>query len=819
MDAWGKLLQHLQNPLCQDDDLSNALSKVLDEGHEAPQDCRALIRKHLGTVMATATDVRIQEFGEEVAQRIGPLGDALARGGQRRGKQQRLLAQDVDRMHGNCEWSWIMGPGDFGDNATHVPPEQLAPNTFPAGKAPGTASSISSSEQELEPPRLRLETAAPLPSTASRGGQALVLQTCLLQEFAPLPVAKRLRVQTEGDHCQLEVFAPLKQAMPERRQAMRRVHRGRGGGGALDQQAQSILVSLHDRVNRWPEELRKTVRPYIEPNGRTQGMTFPSKVVSWLTGLSTRTVDNTVSHVAKNGLGKRVGPKRKRVAEPQAQGEVMGKAMGGSLSPDQGGATGECLSPPAAPPPAHGPGFKNLVRLCAVISSHGWPKSSLPPLAHALIEARGDVGESYILRQFMTAFDATVCHVALYNIQRFLTRPMGGTGLPPVVELIADGVTAGKYFGRASASVMVCGALLSVPDPPYVAEIFFGGQSQGADERAPAIMERLEKICRHATGADFGKFLREQVGTTCGDGAMCRGGVKAKHKSGASMNLVWTDLARTAEDDGTWDAFHTFSQAGSEALMGSAMGQLYCKVLKYQEHLFALGQGKELRSSLAEYLHRPDRRILAVCGHRKIGYISAGFCRWLANFRLDFDAYNLRMIRALHKRGSSSFEVLKERAEDFANPCLVVFVLAMHAGMQDVVQPINLRCQDSADIPWERWSAVAECIDTSNQIADQIKAARVFVRVVFLLGPYLRNDPVVLRRYWYCVCSSPRCRLLHSKGRWHALAHLFPIFYDGQFQETVVLANSTHPPTSGLRSKFPRPPRRTSSTSQRRQKQ
>ena len=56
MDAWTVLYHHLRNPLCQDDDLSEALLEALHAKYEAPQDCHAAIREHLGDVLAQATN-------------------------------------------------------------------------------------------------------------------------------------------------------------------------------------------------------------------------------------------------------------------------------------------------------------------------------------------------------------------------------------------------------------------------------------------------------------------------------------------------------------------------------------------------------------------------------------------------------------------------------------------------------------------------------------------------------------------------------------------------------------------------------------------
>ena len=87
------------------------------------------------------------------------------------------------------------------------------------------------------------------------------------------------------------------------RRAQKWIHRG--PGGSLGQQAQAILADAHDIVAAWPKELVKLVRPYAKPVGRVQGISFASKLISWLTQLSTQTIRNTVSHVAKLGPHKR----------------------------------------------------------------------------------------------------------------------------------------------------------------------------------------------------------------------------------------------------------------------------------------------------------------------------------------------------------------------------------------------------------------------------------------------------------------------------------------------------------------------------------
>ena len=83
----------------------------------------------------------------------------------------------------------------------------------------------------------------------------------------------------------------------------------------------------------------------------------------------------------------------------------------------------------------------------------------------------------------------------------------------------------------------------------------------------------------------------------------------------------------------------------------------------------------------------------------------------------------------------------------------------------------------------ERWIAWRKCVADMRLVAEQIRGVRAFLRHMFLLAPYIADDPASLRSYWYCFSLSPKCSLLHSRGRWSLPAHLFPILFEGKFQE------------------------------------
>ena len=64
--------------------------------------------------------------------------------------------------------------------------------------------------------------------------------------------------------------------------------------------------------------------------------------------------------------------------------------------------------------------------------------------------------------------------------------------------------------------------------------------------------------------------------------------------------------------------------AGRDATKQSAMFQKFIDVLKQQEYMSAMGQGKELRIGFAEYLGKRDLRHKAICSTGKLA-ISMGW--------------------------------------------------------------------------------------------------------------------------------------------------------------------------------------------------
>lgn len=289
-------------------------------------------------------------------------------------------------------------------------------------------------------------------------------------------------------------------------------------------------------------------------------------------------------------------------------------------------------------------------------------------------------------------------------------------------------------------------------------------------------------MVRRGTALDMKTFMRTRVASDCGDGALVAGGPEAQHPSTCAMNRLWTELAAVEDDNALWDGFHQFNVAGTNSLNESAMGSRWLDIQKKQEYMVGQGQGKELRASVAQALEEKDLRVKAVCGHRKIGYITGVATRFLENYRLTYDYFNVRMRRALQGRGKHSFHYFKEAGEEFASPSLLVFVLACAAPFEQIVSPLNLRLQDAADLPMERWPAIQKCAADLGRVAKQIRDLRRFLRIMVLVAGYIADETRTFRRFWYCYSLSQHCSLLHLRGKWCSPAHLYPILFEAAFK-------------------------------------
>ena len=184
----------------------------------------------------------------------------------------------------------------------------------------------------------------------------------------------------------------------------------RGRRGGLGVHAQLILCNVHANCVKMSLQVRKALREHL-PSVRPKNCTFADSMTALLCGFPPTTVRNVVSHVDKNGLCKRPKLYRKRKrqkSQPSSPARCLSPLPADACHADHAKV---CIPNILANHQAvdiakdmigglGSQGFKNWLRICSLVSSHGIPKSFLPAIAHTVVEARGDVGSRYINRHF-----------------------------------------------------------------------------------------------------------------------------------------------------------------------------------------------------------------------------------------------------------------------------------------------------------------------------------------------------------------------------------------------------------------------------------
>ena len=161
------------------------------------------------------------------------------------------------------------------------------------------------------------------------------------------------------------------------------MRRGRHGG-SIGSQAQVLLTNAYRNCEKLPREARAALRDHIKPiGGLRRRVTFAVKMTSWLCGVAATTVQNTVVHVDARGPSKRPRVKRTFATPTKVRKKragVAGAAAGAAAAEegDDGGSSDDELADDQRDDElADGsrstlsPGFGNLLRISALVSSNG----------------------------------------------------------------------------------------------------------------------------------------------------------------------------------------------------------------------------------------------------------------------------------------------------------------------------------------------------------------------------------------------------------------------------------------------------------------
>ena len=638
--SWTALLQCLADPLVEREVRAEALHRAVRSKKKCPADCTKNIKSLLQELIAMSSEARCSDLANQALQRLEE--DGLQQTRRARPNFAKQTAQQNDADDSDVDW-WIAfsipdldkQPPSKNENHGESPTVQEQPEVL--AREDSQIDSFATVGGCLSPQPLARE-GSQIDSFVTVGGclspqplQSAHVDSQIdrsdsssgLEELSFPQSAKRIKCQHHSSvQLNLHDDASEKTQRQKRRKHRKGWVRGmdcgsffrRGRRGGMGVSGQLILCNVHANCAKMSLQVRKALREHFQSVRGTKSVsdcTFADSMTALLCGFPPTTVRNVVRHVDKNGLCKRpnlcgkrrrqksqpslCGKRRRQKSQPSSPARCLSPIPADACHPDQRvlpSLLAEVCQPnilanhkavDIANDMIGGlgsPGFKNWLRICAFASSHGLPKSSLPAIAHTVVEAHGDVGSSYINRHFGQVFDGTMFKVCLRRTRLLVNQPLGGTGVPADTEFIGDGVTCGQYWGRSGVTLLLCGGIISVPHPPYAAPVFFSAESQGTDERAAATMARMSTMVRRGTALDMQTFMRTRVASDCGDGALVTGGPEARHPSTSAMNRLWTELAAVEDDNALWDGFHQFNVAGTTALNESTMGKRFIEMLK-----------------------------------------------------------------------------------------------------------------------------------------------------------------------------------------------------------------------------------------------
>ena len=350
------------------------------------------------------------------------------------------------------------------------------------------------------------------------------------------------------------------------------IGRERHGKGFIAAQSQVLLCNAYIRFSNLPRDKQQMLRALFPPVGSTSSATLAAQIVSGVTRVNARTVEAIYEHLKPRKWQPCARPVvlRQGATAPGLAVKAAGAPEGMELEDMDIGPGHSALAHGAVITPEVPKSFVNLVRLTQFMSTHGLSKSLLPHLCFLVIEAKGDVGHSNHHPGFCSAVEFQANSLLIEVAKKFLTRPLGGTGVLPDVALILDAGTIGKFYRQCRDTVLLVGFLVPVDGPPYVTPIFVGAIVESADGRQDAVINFLERAMAIFGLGNLRKWLTERVAVLCGDGGYVEGGLQAKHR-GASLKNVWGVL----ENRNIWDLFHLIDKAGSKAIKGSHMADFF----------------------------------------------------------------------------------------------------------------------------------------------------------------------------------------------------------------------------------------------------
>ncbi len=615
------------------------------------------------------------------------------------------------------------------------------------------------------------------------------------------------------------------------------VGRGRGGGGRVLLQVCVLMANAHVQLQLLPLEDRRLVRSLFQPVGAPHSFsatTISTQILSGLFCVPCRTVQNSIARALgsasrgprSTGMAAKEEPTRDRQAWRAAPGGEKG--LEGSVATEgeatqatqpstpvnlKVGAVGDVsvgvevdMAGGTVDDPAQcaqvPEGLVNTVRVTQFIATHGLPKTLLPNIMQLISLAGGNVGASHHSRHFCSVAEVAGDQLVGEDTVRFLQEPLPATGRPPDLEVFVDGGTVGQQWSRCRDQVLVVGVACSVPWPPYTATVFIGAVNERADGRADQVQVHMQAAfdaLGQRCGVSWLSWLRERFAVAVGDGALAPGGEQGRLQR-LGLKLLW-EGQRPRRD--VVDLFHLLNRSGNRAVKESDACQNFFDVCEELEKCFALGHGRHVDRTVANYLEQRHLVCMSPCGTKKIVYLAKVPERFLQKYACYFFGAMVRMQHALQGRGTRTFAEWKSLGQKMSNPSLVVFALGLASGLAGCVVPICLQVQTCTDLPWTRWRALKKTLGSLRAEPTLLEEWQGRLFILSFLESYLKPRDAGLRALWEAWCLSPQGRRVCVGGSGvHLGWRLREMYLTGSYQGCGLFLPIL-PPSPGARLAHP----------------
>ena len=166
-----------------------------------------------------------------------------------------------------------------------------------------------------------------------------------------------------------------------------------------------------------------------------------------------------------------------------------------------------------------------------------------------------DVGDKFHSPEFfrLTEYLACRCVKALDALE--LQAALPALGVPSHFSLMWDGVNLGATsFARHESLEVV--AISFVNQTGQLHARLLAAPSSGLDRSGQSIAELIKHTLQVHEADINAQVCKSRLASLGGDGAVTRGGPKAKHSSTSAAEKLWTLLGRTDEPSIHWDPYH-----------------------------------------------------------------------------------------------------------------------------------------------------------------------------------------------------------------------------------------------------------------------